>query len=1264
MLLARPRREPPVSRLAGLSSPFEKAKSGRTGAANPGRDCCVGLNYCDSFPGSLQVVPNVAAAPKHQIRTDLGPTRPTADLRVEGDCRVPCVGPREGVGMKLEDISSGASLEGVEPSNVVTVVAAIPLASDSLQLVYRLPDGSLRERLLSRVDEASLNVATTRRPWSFDGDGATFQLTAEAKRIDLAFLFDPMMAVHTSNVDPLPHQITAVYESMLPRQPLRFILADDPGAGKTIMAGLYIRELIMRADARRVLIVAPGSLVEQWRDELFEKFGLEFRVFSKELELASPSGNPFEDHHNLIVRLDQVSRTEELHEKLCASGWDLVVFDEAHKLSAHFFGQEIKRTKRFLLAEKLGAHTRHLLLMTATPHNGKEEDFQLFLSLLDADRFYGKFRDGVHKIDASDLMRRMVKEELVKFDGTPLFPERRAYTVNYRLSDLEATLYEKVTTYVKVQMGKADELDGQRRGSVGFALTALQRRLASSPEAIYQSLKRRHARLERRLREEKLGTRARMLPESHRSAPDDEDELSAEEQEQLEEALVDEATAANTLGELEGEVLVLQALEQRALDVISSGQDRKWEELSRILQDDPNMRDAGGRLRKLIIFTEHRDTLNYLLQKVAGVLGSSEAIVTIHGGTHRDERRRVQALFRSDPEVRVLIATDAAGEGVNLQNASLMVNYDLPWNPNRLEQRFGRIHRIGQQEVCHLWNLVAKETREGDVYHRLLEKLAVESEALKGRVFDILGEVFEETSLKELLLQAIRYGDQPEIRERLYRKVESALDTDHLRTILDRNALAQESMNAERLFAVKEEMEKAEARRLQPFFIRSFFMKAFQALGGSIHPRESGRFEVTFVPSSIRERDRHLTGRNRRDTTPVLKRYERVCFTKDAVRPDSPGLATASMLHPGHPLMLAVTDILLEQHADLLRQGTVLVDPADEGTQPHLLFLLAHEIKSGDGMTLSKRLQFVRVEPNGMASFAGWAPHLDLQPVEGADRVRLKGVLEADWITADLEQKALALAASTLVPDHFREVAERRIAHVDKTLAAVHERLSKEIKFWTDRWLKLGEDQKAGKDVRLNLENARRTVMDLEGRLENRRRELQAMRHVASSTPVAMGGALVVPLGVLRDLRGEVLTEGDEFARDEAARKRIELRAMATVRAFEEARGCRVVDVSGQKCGWDLTSYPPQTNAKQPEPRHIEVKGRVKGAATITVTRNEMLYALNQAEKFQLAIVFVGEDDSVEGPHFIEKPFDSEPGWGISSINFEINALLARSRKP
>ncbi|MBP6785919.1 MAG: DUF3883 domain-containing protein, partial [Verrucomicrobiales bacterium] len=852
-----------------------------------------------------------------------------------------------------------------------------------------------------------------------------------------------------------------------------------------------------------------------------------------------------------------------------------------------------------------------LLLMTATPHNGKEEDFQLFFSLLDSDRFYGKFRDGVHKVDTSDLMRRMVKEEMVKFDGTPLFPERRAYTANYKLSDIEVALYEAVTHYVKEEMGKADQLQGARKGSVGFALTALQRRLASSPEAIFQSLRRRRERLERRIREEKIAGRGqRILAESLGSAPEDDDDLNAEEQENLEETLVDQATAAQTIAELEDEVARLVELENQAREVVASGQDRKWDELSRILQNEPELHGTDGRMRKIIIFSEHRDTLNYLHAKVGGVLGNPDAIVTIHGGTRRDDRLKIQELFRSDPDTRVLIATDAAGEGVNLQCANLMVNYDLPWNPNRLEQRFGRIHRIGQPEVCHLWNLVAKETREGDVYFRLLEKLRVEGEALGGRVFDILGEVFEDKSLKDLLIEAIRYGDRPEVRARLEQRIDHNFDHDHLKSLLNRNALAQESLSPDRLFAVKEEMEKAEARRLQPFFVRSFFLKGFETLGGSIYQRERGRYEITHVPALLHEHDRVITGRNRRELAPVLKRYDRICFTKDAIQPGAgTGIARAALIHPGHPLMLSVSDVILEQHGNLLRQGALLVDPADFGDQLSLLFLLTHEVKSGDGSVISKRLQFVRVLPDGSATFAGWAPHLDLESMSEHDRPHLAAAMAEPWLTSGLEQRALALAATTLVPDHFREVSERRIAHVDKTLAAVHERLTKEIDFWSDRFIKLSEDQAAGKEVRLNLENVRRTLTDLESRLDHRKRDLHSMRHVTSATPVVVSGALVVPVGLLAKLRGEEsLPEednGSAFSTDPIARALIERIAMEAVTHAEESRGCRVVDVSAQKCGWDITAYPPAVDGRQPLARHIEVKGRGKGATHLTGERNE-----------------------------------------------------------
>ena len=1111
--------------------------------------------------------------------------------------------------LKLEELKNGLPLLGLEPTGIATISAVIPISKDSVQIFYRTSDGIVKETLLNRANEAGISVATAERPWSFDGNGDAFKLAIEAKRIDLAFLFDPMMAVHTSNVEPLPHQITAVYESMLPRQPLRFVLADDPGAGKTIMAGLYIRELIMRADSRRILIVAPGSLVEQWRDELYEKFGLEFNIFSAQLEAATPTGNPFEDRDHLIARLDQMARNEVLQEKLLATTWDLVIFDEAHKLGAHYFGSNVKKTGRFRLGEKLGARTRHLLLMSATPHNGKDEDFQLFLSLLDSDRFYGKFRegDGSHKVDASDLMRRMVKEEMLRFDGTHLFPERKAYTANYKLSSIESALYEAVTNYVKTEMGKADAFQGPRKGSVGFALTSLQRRLASSPEAIFQSLKRRKDRLESRLREEKLLSRGHQFKNQTLEAPpDDDDDLTAEEQENLEEKLIDTATAAGTVAELEAEIFLLTDLVKQARGVVDSGMDRKWEELSKILQNDPHMRDADGRQRKMILFTEHKDTLNYLEHRIAGVLGTSEAITTIHGSVHRDERRKRQEMFRSDPVIRILLATDAAGEGVNLQNANLMVNYDLPWNPNRLEQRFGRIHRIGQQQICHLWNLVAKETREGEVYHRLLTKLETINEAFKGRVFDILGEVFEERSLKDLLLDAIRYNDHPERHAERLKTIDTAFDSSHIKDLLERNALAQETMSAERLFAVKEQMEIAEARRLQPFFVRSFFAQAFESVGGSMYPREPGRFEITHVPAIIRERDCRITGRNRRELAPVMKRYERVCFTKEAVRPlDRPNTPFAQMIHPGHPLMLAVSDLVLEQHSNLMRQGAILVDPTNDTTEPSLLFLITHEVKSGDNSVLSKRLQFVRVTPEGTASFAGWAPHLDYESLPPADQPLLVDLLAGEWLCGDQEQRALALAADTLVPEHFAEVATRRIAHVDKTLAAVHERLTKEIAFWSDRWMRLKEDQDAGKDVQLPLLNIQRDINDLNGRLENRQKELQSMRHVTNGTPVVLGGALIIPIGLLRKLRGVPAPDAAIISADAAAKSRVEWLAMNAVRAAEEARGCRVVDVSAQKCGWDITSYAPAVNGKLPENRHIEVKGRIQGATTVSVTKTK-----------------------------------------------------------
>lgn len=1208
--------------------------------------------------------------------------------------------------VKLEDLTRGATVAGILPNHYVTVIDAKWHGSDVVELVYKDSHGQPHTQLLLRDDEATLELVTEGHPWSFDGDGDLLRLVSEAYRIHLAHLFDPLLAVHTSLVEPLPHQITAVYGEMLTRQPLRFLLADDPGAGKTIMAGLFIREMLIRGDLQRCMIVCPGSLAVQWQDELFQKFHLPFEILTNDRLEAARSGNAFGEMPLVIVRLDKLSRNEELQAKLEQTDWDLVVVDEAHKMSASFFGGEIKETKRFKLGKLLSTLTRHLLLMTATPHNGKEEDFQLFLSLLDGDRFEGRFRDGVHRCDVSDLMRRLVKEDLLKFDGKPLFPERRAHTVKYVLSDLEAILYKQVTDYVREEFNRAEALanDG-RKGTVGFALTILQRRLASSPEAIYQSLRRRRERLEKRLREEREPQRH----EGHEENPLwslclrgelEEEDLTAEEWEVAEEEVVDQATAARTIAELQAEIQRLGELENLALRVRRSGRDRKWDELSRVIQAifSPQRHKGheeeeplwslclGGSSRKLVIFTEHRDTLNYLVNQITTLIGRPEAVVTIHGGMGREERKRAEEAFKQDMTVQVLIATDAAGEGINLQRSHLMVNYDLPWNPNRLEQRFGRIHRIGQTEVCHLWNLVAEGTREGDVYLALLKKLEIEQQALGGKVFDVLGKAIAGKELRELLIEAIRYGDRPEVRAKLDQVVSDRLDQQRLQELLEERALARDSMDATKVQQIRQEMERAEARKLQPHFIASFFLEAFQRLGGTIRQREPKRYEITHVPAVIRNRDR-LIGVGKA----ILKRYERICFEKELI--SVPGKPLADFVCPGHPLLDAVIDLTLERYQDLLRQGAILVDENDPGEAVRALVYLEHSIqdaqtgRDGRRRVVSRRMQYVEIlEPQrhegheGMeVRGAGYAPYLDYRPLMPDEQTLLADPLCSLCLRgSDLEAQATTYAITHLVPQHLQEVRQRKEELINKTIRAVKDRLTKEINYWDQRAAELRLQEQAGKpNAKLNSARAQQRADELADRLQKRLSELEQERQLSPLPPVVLGGALVVPIGLLQRLQGKREAATSTFARET---KRVELAAMAAVMATERALGYEPRDVSDQKFGYDIES-----SGKGESLRFIEVKGRIAGAETVTVTKNEILTALNKPDNFILALVQVPADQHFpEGDAFkvkasggvyavpsegcvvryVQQPFQREPDFGASSVNYEWRELWERGYEP
>ena len=1156
---------------------------------------------------------------------------------------------------KLEDITVGSSVLGVVAGEPVSIVAVQWHGTAVLEITYKNNNGVLGNQLLLRENEPDLEVQDGSLPWSFDADGAQMRLASEAYRISLAHLFDPYLAVHTSSVEPLPHQISAVYQEMLPRLPLRFVLADDPGAGKTIMTGLFIRELIARGDLKRCLIVSPGSLAEQWQDELYSKFHLRFEILTNDRIESAASGNIFTETDLCICRLDKLARNEALQEKLQISEWDLIVCDEAHKMSATIWGGEVKYTKRFQLGRMLSNITRNFLLLTATPHNGKEEDFHLFLSLVDPDRFEGTHGNTQQAVDVSDVMRRLVKEELLRFDGKPLFPERIAYTVNYSLSPLEAKLYASVTDYVQEEFNRADKLNSEHKTTVGFALTILQRRLASSPEAIYQSLRRRRERLEHRLAEERLGKRAAEYDDI--SDDFDEDDYSPDEQEELEEKVVDHASASATIAELEAEIRTLKRLEAMANQVRVSGIDRKWEELSQLLQDNGFMFGADGQREKLIIFTEHKDTLNYLTEKIRSLLGSDEAVVTIHGGMLRDERRKVEELFKQDKIVRILIATDAAGEGINLQRAHLMINYDLPWNPNRLEQRFGRIHRIGQTEVCHLWNLVAQETREGFVFQRLFQKLEEERSALGGKVFDILGKMtFDNKSLRELLIEAVRYGNDPAVKDRLNQVVDHAMNPDAFRKLLEDNALTDDVMDVHSVMEIKKDMERIEAHKLQPHFIEAFFVEAFRSLGGQIKSREKGRYEISFVPYAIRNRDMQIGFGE-----PVLNRYERICFDKEFM--NMQGLPPASLICPGHPLLDAVIDLVRERSVDVMKRGSIFIDETDYSEDARILFYIEDAVqdgvilKNGNRRTISKHIHFVELREDGTAGSGGYAPYLDYRAASPEELTAIRGWMHGQqWLCSGVEDMAKDYAIQHLIPAHFSEVKTRKEAMLNKTAKAVKDRMTAEIQYWDYRASELAQKEAAGKvNAKLNSKLAQRRAEELESRMMARLAEIERERKISPMPPVISGGALIIPKGLLHKLMGT--TEPGLFAQHD--RQTIEYAAMRAVMQIETELGYKPKDVSMEKRGFDVESTVPDALREQNNGhalRFIEVKGRAKGTTTVTVSKNEILYSLNSTDQFILAVVEVDGENT--HTIYLKAPFRNAPDFSATSVNYDIQDLI------
>lgn len=1063
-------------------------------------------------------------------------------------------------------------------------------------------------------------------------DCKIFKLVAEAYRIKSAYCFEHYSAVYSSSIDPLPHQISAVYEKMLPRQPLRFLLADDPGAGKTIMTGLLIKELIVRGDLRRCLIICPKTLVEQWQEELQQKFHITFQIITG--ENLSAGGNIFSAVSLGITSIDVLARNKNFQDKLQVANWDLIVCDEAHKMSATISGKKIRYTKRFQLGKLLGKITRHFLLLTATPHNGKKEDFHFLMSLIAPDRFEGVKRIK-QSVDVSDIMRRLVKEDLITFEGKPLFPERIACTVNYSMSAQEMKLYQIVTDYVADNFNRAERLAGDKKNSVGFAMTILQRRLASSPKAIYNSLKRRTDRLKKILREKKFSSDR----ETYFSLEDMEDyeDLPNGDFETKEDELAERVTSSKNISEVEKEIQTLEYLTKIAWQVFISGEDKKWQELSQLLQEEKFSKTNGER-EKLIIFTEHRDTLDYLREKISSLFGRDNAVVAIHGGLNYRERRKVEEQFKQDKNVFVLVATDAAGEGINLQNAHLMINYDLPWNPNRLEQRFGRIHRIGQKEICYMWNLVANNTREGQVFRRLLEKLEHERIALGGKVFDILGRIsFDNKPLRELLIEAICHGNEENVLHRLDKVIDTSFDANKLQKLLQERALTKDTISLAKVANMVTTIERNETHKLQPHSVENFFVAAFKKLGGQIYPRGNGLYKISHMPHGVKNKILQISPKD-----PSAKSGIVISFPKENSKHDeSDNLIFPA---PGHPLIDAVCSLLLEQFGNVLQQGTIFVDDNDEGQSLRVLFLIETKIQDARADIISRQVHFVEILENGQSLPVGHAPYLDYRSPTTSEHEKISAATQiSDKLNGDIESLAVDFALKNLIPNQLQQAVKNKKAYLDRLETAVKKRLKSEINYWDNQAILLKAKDKS-KSAR-----ATQTADDLASRLKQRLDEIALQRKISAAAPAIVAKALIVPKGFLSS------SEPILFSNDAQARSHIEKIAMNAVMNIERDLKNSPVDVSESKCGYDIESREPNGHL-----RFIEVKGRISSADTVTISKNEILTALNSTENFILAIVKVSGNSA--HVFYLQTPFTSPPDFNAVSVNYDIKALIRQAK--
>ncbi len=1109
--------------------------------------------------------------------------------------------------MSNHSIRTGSIVRGPTLPEAVEVLALVPFG-DSLKVIGRgLSTGLTYDPVLNAAQVSQLTVSEEREP--FDGDARLFRLGVEAHRLGLAYEYDPFFSLSIARVDPLPHQLEAVYGYFLKLPRIRFLLADDPGAGKTIMAGLLLKELKARGLVRRVLIVTPANLTFQWQRELSDKFREKFDVIRGDVLRANYGQNPWQEHDQVITSVSWVSLVEDARESLLRSRWDLVIVDEAHKMSAP---AEDRKTYAYRLGESLSKMTDHYLLMTATPHKGDPDHFRRFLALLDPD-VYGSIhslQQALREHEAPFYLRR-TKEALVTFphpetgEVHKLFTKREVRTAAFDLDGEELDFYDALTRYVEDQSMAAAGQESARARAVGFTMAMLQRRLASSVYAVRKSLERMRSRRQKILDDPE----AYRQEQIERKLPDDFDDLTEEERQKLIDQLEDEVLSVDP-AVLREEIGRLTTLIDQAKQIEVRDVQTKLLKLRAILKeegifDNPKM--------KLLLFTEHKDTLDYLAadgrdERPLGKLREWGLTLTqIHGGMKIGDRDTPGSRIYAEREFResaqVLVATEAAGEGINLQFCWLMVNFDIPWNPVRLEQRVGRIHRYGQEKDCLVFNFVAQNTREGRVLQMLIERLKEIREDLgSDQVFDVVGEVFPSNLLEKLFREMYaRQTNEHQIQDRIVRDVSPERFREITESTLE--GLAKKELN---LSAIVGKSAEAKERRLVPEVIEQFFVAAAPETG--LQPKPVDGKPRVGSPCSI-----YRVGKVARQLIQIGDRqeerfgrlgreYGKIVFDKEFLKAD----ATLEWVTPGHPLFESVRTECLARTESALHRGAVFFDL--HRTQPALLDIFAASIKDGRNHTLHRRLFVIETSLAGEMQIHEPTILHDINPSPPGTHAPSDMIPDHRQVEVFLYQKALEAWGQKEASAREQEVA--RIArHVEISLNSLIDRQNNQLAEFLNRQIE-GQTVPGLDGI---ISQAEQHLDELFNRLESRRKELELERHCSVADFTHLGRAWVVPHPDRTSPQLAPMVRDDE----------IERIAVQLAIQHEEARGCVVESVESENRGFDLISRRPHPEDPRSftDVRFIEVKGRA-GVGVVALSSNEYTTAQRIKNDYWLYVAF------------------------------------------